>query len=157
MSSQSTKQIVWDLCSPANSSFKIPDTDADGLDPINNNYTLPNLSEIINSIPQPKTPEPLSFPPPLELGLCKRCKESWDIASLLAQVWQSCQFCIENANNSHTLTENEASSQESSQNLRTPNTRATYLNQDNRLHFQVLNSIRWNYDKIASYYGFTYC
>jgi hypothetical protein len=58
--------------------------DADSLDPINNNYTLPNLSKIIDLILQPKTLEPLSFLPPLELGLCKRCKESWDITSLLA-------------------------------------------------------------------------
>jgi hypothetical protein len=152
MSSQPTEQIVWDLCSPANSSFEIPDTDANSLDadrldpfdPIDDNHTLPSLSEIINSIPRPKTLEPLSLPPPPELGLCERCKESWDTTGLPTRVWQSCQFCTENADNSHTSTANEASSQESSQNPRTPNTRVKYLDRDDQLRCQVLNSIGWN-------------
>ena len=132
----SESQVVWDVCTPANSSFEIPDSQDEFEEPPSTQL-VPD-SQQLNASPHPTQ----------VLQLCQAHAESWDYSGLSVTNWESCQLCA----NHQSLADGIEVSQPDEP--RTPQ-RSTALERDDRIRCQTLASIGWKAKQIAKHYNWT--
>jgi hypothetical protein len=123
----SESQVVWDVCTPANSSFEI-------LDSQNKFEELPSTQPILDS-QQPNTSlYPTQVPQP-----CQAHAESSDYSDLSVTSWESCQLYT----SSQSLVDGIEVPQPLAENLDKPRTpqRSAALERDDRIRYQTLASI----------------
>jgi len=90
----SKSQVVWDICTPANSSFEILDSQSEFEEPPSTqlvpDYQHPNAS--LAQL-QPQSSSVGSLHPTQVLQLCQAHTENWDYSGLSVVDWESCQLC----------------------------------------------------------------
>jgi hypothetical protein len=147
----SESQVVWDISTPANSSFEIPDSQ-DGFEELPPTQPIPSQDE---SIPSTQLVSDSQHPTPLHptqvLQLCQAHAESWGHSGLSTVDWESCQFCVGSQSSAEAI----GMSQPSTESLDEPQTpkKAIELTRDDRIRCQTLASIGWKAKQIVKHYN----
>jgi len=131
----SESQVVWDICTPANSSFEIPDSQNE-FEELPPTQLIPSQDES-----KPSTQLVLDSQHPTQvLQLCQAHSKSWDHSGLSVVDWESCRFCVSSQSSAEAI----EMSQPSTESLDEPQTpkKAMELTRDDRIRCQTLASIR---------------